>query len=313
MDIVKIIIYTTIRDAFFCLCLLFLCFNPYAALSDKWRFIIIFSSFILYLLIPRILNCTKVENGFDIAVFNKIAEHKENFVATLSHDLKTPALSQIKSLQILLDESLGSLNTEQKSLLNATLNSCKYMKEMILTLLATYKFKSGTVTLNYEDFDILALIKECTEEIKSLAHEKKLNIQIDSESKNNIVCADRMQIKRVIMNLLANAISYAFKNTVINITIVNDRGFFRFYIENSGGYIEDEVLKQLFNKYSSFASKYKRASTGLGLYLSKQIIEAHLGIIKAESFIEGKNIFSFYIPSFIEEEAKQKKKQRLRF
>ena len=298
MDIVKIIIYTTIRDAFFCLCLLFLCFNPYAALSDKWRFIIIFSSFILYLLIPRILNCTKVENDFDIAVFNKIAEHKENFVATLSHDLKTPALSQIKSLQILLDESLGSLNTEQKSL---------------LTLLATYKFKSGTVTLNYEDFDTLALIKECTEEIKSLAHEKKLNIQIDSESKNNIVCADRMQIKRVIMNLLANAISYALKNTVINITIVNDRGFFRFYIENSGSYIEDEILKQLFNKYSSFASKYKRTSTGLGLYLSRKIIEAHLGIIKAESFIEGKNIFSFYIPSFIEEEAKQKKKQRLRF
>lgn len=313
MNMIKIIIYTTIKDIFFCLCLLFLCFNPYAALSDKLRIIIIFSSFVLYLLIPRILNYTKIENNSDIAAFNKIAEYKENFVATLSHDLKTPALSQIKSIQILLDESLGSLNTEQKNLLNATLNSCKYMKEMILTLLATYKFKSGTVILNYEDFDALDLTKECMEEIKSLAYEKKLDIQINSDSKDNIICADRMQIKRVIMNLIANAINYAFKNTTVNINLVNDRGFFRFYIENSGNYIEDKILKQLFKKYTSFSDKYKKVSFGLGLYLSRKIIEAHSGIIKAESLIEGRNIFSFYIPSFIEDEIKQKKKQKLRF
>lgn len=115
------------------------------------------------------------------------------------------------------------------------------------------------------------------------------------------------------MNLIANAVTYAFKNTTINITLINDRGFFRFYIENSSTYIEDEILKQLFKKYASFSDKYKKASFGLGLYLSRKIIEAHSGMIKAESFTENKNIFSFYIPAYIEEEVKQKKKQRLRF
>ncbi len=313
MNLLKRIIYTTIRDIIFCLCLLFLCFNPYADLTDRSRVLIIFVSFVLYLLIPRILSYTKMDNDADGAVFSKIAEQKENFVATLSHDLKTPALSQIKSIQILLDESLGGLNTEQKSLLTATLNSCKYMKEMILTLLTTYKFKSGTVTLNYEHFDVLNLIYECKDEIKSLASEKNLAINIKSESKDNNICADKIHIRRVIMNLLANAISYAYKNTAINITIINERGYFRFYIENAGNFIEDEILKQLFKKYSSFSSKYKKASVGLGLYLSRKIIEAHMGVIKAESFIENKNIFSFYIPSATDELRQKRKTSWLKF
>ena len=81
------------------------------------------------------------------------------------------------------------------------------MKEMILTILATYKFKSGTVILNHQDFNVLNLVKECKDEIISLAKEKGLTIKITSESDNNNICADRIQIKRVILNLLSNAIN----------------------------------------------------------------------------------------------------------
>jgi len=287
MEAIKKIIYVTIRDIIFCLCLLFLCFNPYADLSDKWRVIIIFTAFVFYLLIPRLLNYSSIEEDIDILNLHKISEQKENFVATLSHDLKTPALSQITSLQILLSESFGVLNNEQKNIISATLNSCKYMKEMIFTILATYKFKNGAVDLNYEEFDIEKLIFECIEETKSLMLQKGIKVKVFIEgSNNNIICADKIHIKRVIMNLIANAISYAFKNTTVKINIVNDRGYLRFYIENMGEYIEDEILKQLFKRYSSFASKYKKVSVGLGLYLSRKIIEAHNGVIKAESFIE---------------------------
>ena len=329
MEIIKKIIYVTIRDIIFCLCLLFLCFNPYAELSDKWRVTIIFAAFILYLLIPRIINCITLENVFDAADFNKLSEQKENFVATLSHDLKTQALSQITSLQMLLSESFGALNTEQKNIVRATLNSCKYMNEMIFKILATYKFKSGTATLNYEVFDAIALINECIEETKSLAVQKGIEINVFTETPDGCnICADKIHIKRVIMNLLANAINYAHKNSIVKINAVNDRGYFRFYVENSGEYIENEIIKQLFKKYSSFASKYKKASVGLGLYLSRKIIEAHCGAIKAESLIDdtkhlienstnntpkhinGKNIFSFYIPSILTDEIKNKKKGR---
>ncbi len=77
---------------------------------------------------------------------------KKTFVATLSHDLKTQALSQITSLQMLLSESFGALNTEQKNIVRATLNSCKYMKEMIFTILATYKFKKRNCDFKLRSF-----------------------------------------------------------------------------------------------------------------------------------------------------------------
>ena len=200
---------------------------------------------------------------------------------------------------------------------------------MIFTILATYKFKSGTATLNYEVFDAIALINECIEETKSLAVQKGIEINVFTETPDGCnICADKIHIKRVIMNLLANAINYAHKNSIVKINAVNDRGYFRFYVENSGEYIENEIIKQLFKKYSSFASKYKKASVGLGLYLSRKIIEAHCGAIKAEGLIDdtkhlienstnntpkhinGKNIFSFYIPSILTDEIKNKKKGR---
>ena len=261
MEIIKKIIYVTIRDIIFCLCLLFLCFNPYAELSDKWRVTIIFAAFILYLLIPRIINCITLENVFDAADFNKLSEQKKTFFATLSHDLKTQALSQITSLQMLLSESFGALNTEQKNIVRATLNSLQiYERNDFLQYLRLINLKSGTATLNYEVFDAIALINECIEETKSLALQKGIEINVFTETPDGCnICADKIHIKRVIMNLLANAINYAHKNSIVKINAVNDRGYFRFYVENSGEYIENEIIKQLFKKYSSFSFKIQES------------------------------------------------------
>ena len=171
------------------------------------------------------------------------------------------------------------------------------MKELILTILTTYKFGNGAMALKYEEFDILHLVDECIDEIKGLAKDKKLAFKVSSEIENtSIISADKLQLKRVIMNLLANSISYAYKNTEITIDIINEKGFLRFYMENSSPYIPDEILRQLF-----------KAGFGLGLYLSRRIVEAHGGNIQAESFNNNKNIFSFYIPSYEASDIKAKK------
>ena len=301
------IIYTTCQDIIFCLSLLTLCFNPYADLTDFWRKGVIFIAFIFYLLIPRLLHYDDEEDIFNAINFSKFAEQKDLFVATISHDLKAPTLSQIASLQTLLKEEAGKLNFEQKNMVKAILNSCVYMKELVFTILTTYKFNNGAIALKYEDFDILNLTEECIEEIKGLAKDKKLSFKVSTEIEaTRIISADIVQIKRVIMNLLANSISYAYKNTEIKIDIINEKGFLRFYMENSSPYIPDEILRQLFKKYASFSSKYTKAGFGLGLYLSRRIVEAHGGNIQAESLTNNKNIFSFYIPSYEEASTKAK-------
>jgi len=261
-----------------------------------------------YLSIPRILHYDDEEDIFNAINFSKFAEQKELFVATVSHDLKAPTLSQIASLQELLKEEAGRLNFEQKKMVKAILNSCTYMKELVLTILTTYKFSNGAIALKYEDFDVLDLVDECIDEIKGLAKDKKLTFSVSSEIENtSIISADMLQLKRVIMNLLANSISYAYKNTEIRIDVINEKGFLRFYMENSSPYIPDKILGQLFKKYTSFSSKYTKAGFGLGLYLSRRIIEAHGGNIQAESFNNNKNVFSFYIPSCETEYMKDKK------
>ena len=175
---------------------------------------------------------------------------------------------------------------------------CKYMKTLVFTILETYRVNAGALNLVYEYFDIKELVLKCQEEVQSLAKESMLNIRIHANNmETSIIYADKIQIKRVIMNLIANALNYADKNSCININLANDKGFFRFYIENSGRPIPDKILKQLFKKYTSFSSKYAKIGIGLGLYLSKRIINAHNGNIKAESLDDMKNVFSFYIPS----------------
>lgn len=297
LEFLRKIVCTTFKDSVFCFSILILCYNPYAALSDFRIAVTIFVSFVAYLLIPRILNYGNDENVFNYVDFDKLLEQRETFVAALAHDLRSPSLSHIAGLQMLLNESCGVLNKEQKSIIKAILNSCKYMKELVFTLLSTYKFDCGMVNLNCSDFDASLLVEECVEDLKNLAVKKGVSIEID----HSLMCpreifADFVQIKRVIINLLSNAINYAGIGSKVNIDIINDKGYFRFYIENSGPPLTDEMLRKLFRRYSNINSGVSKTGFGLGLYLSKQIIEAHSGYIKAESE-DGKNIFSFYIPS----------------
>ena len=109
---------------------------------------------------------------------------------------------------------------------------------------------------------------------------------------NNIfICADKVQIKRVIMNLLSNGIKYAFKNSELKFTTINNNDRLSFEFENNSPFIPKEKQKTLFKQYVSYTGTSKELGIGLGLYASKKIIEAHNGNIFVKSYKEDKNIF----------------------
>ena len=105
-----------------------------------------------------------------------------------------------------------------------------------------------------------------------------------------------MQIKRVLTNILGNAISYAYDNTQILVTIKQDENGIGFEAKNESAYINPETINNLFKKYVSHAAKFNKIGVGLGLYLSKQIIDAHKGDIYAKSFEDNHNVFGFILP-----------------
>lgn len=230
-----------------------------------------------------------------------LQKQRETFVASIGHDLKNPTLAQIRGLELFLKGDFGSISEEQRDIIEMILDSCRYMNGMLSSLLATYRNQGGVIKLNFEDFSFVDLINECVSEMIYVAKDKGVNIIIKNLLKNDNVQADRVQIKRVIMNLLSNGIKYAYKETDLVLNINNKNKEICFELENRSPYIPEEKQKSIFAQYVSYASIHKELGIGLGLYASQKIIEGHQGQIYVCSFKDDKNIFGFKIPKIQEE------------
>jgi PAS domain S-box-containing protein len=219
----------------------------------------------------------------DVTTFREIDAQKETFVATLSHDLKTPIRAQIKAINLLLGKKYGNLNDFQEDILSETLNSNKFMFNMLDNLLTTYKYENGSVRMYKQNYDVNSLIMDCIRELKYLLDDKNLQLIFSFEEKNLEAFIDIIEFKRVIINLLSNAINYTNeKGKIIIKTEKRDFESVISFIDNGRGMSEEEIGK-VFSRYSSYAKKFRQVGTGLGLYLSKQIVEKHGGKISVES------------------------------
>lgn len=223
---------------------------------------------------------------------------KETFVASLGHDLKNPTLAQIRALELLLKEKdFGKMTPEQREILEMILDSCRYMNGMLSSLLATYRNQKGVVRLNYEEFSFVDLVMECVDEMIYIAKDKDVEISINKICEVPTAQGDKVQLKRVIMNLLSNGIKYAFRKSNIDITIYNENNCTAFKFENHSPYIPPDKQESIFAQYVSFAEAHKELGIGLGLYTSQKIVESHDGTIFVESFKDDRNIFGFKIPN----------------
>ena len=221
---------------------------------------------------------------------------RESFVATISHDLKNPTIAQIRSLELLLGGAFGQLEPEQKELVEIILDSCRYMYGMLSSLLATYRDYGGVIKLNYEEFSITELVKECVSEMIYVAKDKDVTIKLNQFEPSININADIIQIKRVVMNLISNGIKYAYKDTnmVLSIYVENSCAIFKF--ENKSPYINEKQQKIIFDRYVTYSETGNELGTGLGLYVSKKIVECHGGKIFVKSFKDNRTIFGFKIP-----------------
>ncbi len=229
------------------------------------------------------IDCTKEETENN---------QKEMFIATLAHDLKTPLLAQIKSLEMIKKGIWGSLNPEQAEIISIIIESSEFMKKMLYSLLEIYRLKSGKISINPEKFDSEILIQSCIKEINNLAKSCNINIKYTNSAVNTVIVGDKTLIKRVILNLLDNSISYAYKNSRIDITLNGDEQFLVIKIKNIGNEIKKEFSQHIFEKYVTGQNLNQKQGTGLGLYYCKVAVEAHNGEIILKN---NKNINEFII------------------
>ena len=231
----------------------------------------------------------------DVTTEKEIETLKEDFVATLTHDLKVPIVAESNIINFLLDGKFGEINDKQKVALHNMKNSNQELVELVQIILETYKIKETGIKLVKENIMLNSFLSHVIEETQPIANNSGITIHF--KSKRDIkVTADPLQLERVIKNLISNAISHSNTKDRIDITTGEVPGFITISVIDYGQGIAPKELKLIFNKYYSAAKKFRKIGTGLGLYLSQQIVKSHGGEITVESEENSKTEFCVKIP-----------------
>lgn len=225
--------------------------------------------------------------------YNKYFENgehteSENGVSEIIHDIKTPVYSQIRACELLLKGVFGKLTPEQEEIILSVINSNKYILDLINNLLFFSKYKNNN-SVSYDNFDINELTSACIKKLQYIAREKNCIIKSTYEREQMPVSAYFLGIKRVIINLISNAVNYSDENSVITVITTIKENYCELSVINHGRLIDFKEKKELFKKYNSIENR----GFGLGLYISDLILKKHKTKIEIESNPETGNKFSF--------------------
>lgn len=230
-----------------------------------------------------------------------LTSNKEDFLTTVAHDLKTPISAGINALNLLLNKNLGDLEDDQHEIIEDILNSTKFMQDMVENLLCKSKIENNKITLSKQVCPLKKVVEHCIELTKYILVPKRQRIQFECELNNTLLPIDFLEVKRAIHNLIANASEYSPEGNKILIKIFESGNRIGLFVQDFGKGIELGNQEDVFLQYMSFAKKYKRVGSGLGLYITKNIIEAHGGEIQLESKVGFGTKVTIFLPTYNKE------------
>jgi len=221
----------------------------------------------------------------------KLDDIKNEFISTAAHELKTPLISISGYIEYILLKYNETLNSEIKGDMSIVQNNIERLKKYINQLLDVMRIDEDRILLNTNETNICKIIGNCIDDLKYLINEKRQQLVFDYE-KDLFVEIDKDRIFQVFSNLLSNAIKFTPENGIIEIIIEGDKNQYRFTIKDNGIGLNKLELKNIFDKfvltkYTDDGDYETIKGSGLGLYISKGIVEAHGGSIQAHS--DGKN------------------------
>jgi len=230
----------------------------------------------------------------NITPFKELDVAKTNFIATVSHELKTPLASSDFSLKLLEDERVGTLTAEQKELVQSLKDDNKRLLRILSELLDLSQVESGKIQLNLQSIQADILIRRAVESVLNVAREK--NISIKREVKEHLpdVKVDADKTVWVLNNFLTNAIRYSSRDSDIVIEVDKKEGSLEFSVKDFGKGIAPEYKDKIFDRY--FRIPGTKEGTGLGLAICKEFIETQGGKIWVESEIGSGSRFGFSFP-----------------
>jgi len=226
-----------------------------------------------------------------------LQQQREDFVATLTHDLKTPILAANRAIKLLIEGDFGTVSETQSTVLETMHKSNESLYTLVQTLLDVYRYDSGAMQLAMEPHDLCRLINTLVDELQPLATAKNIKLSAQLPQLVEPIQCDAAEIRRVIQNLVDNGLKFTPAGGSVTIYLQQTPGMTTIQVKDTGKGIAEEDKPKLFQRFWQAASSGRYyASTGLGLYLCRKIVELHGGRIWCESILGKGSTLAFFIP-----------------
>ncbi len=227
----------------------------------------------------------------NVTPFKELDSAKTNFLATVSHELKTPIAAIKMSLKLLNSPGSIQLSEEQKQLLDSIADDTERLLKITSELLNMTQIETGNIQLSIAPVAPIKIIELSTNAVSSLAEQKNIRFEIKVPDDLPMVTADSDKTVWVMVNLLTNAIKYSAENSTISIETILHDGTIHFTVKDNGPGIAPQYVEKVFERY--FKTPGSKGGTGLGLAISKEFIEAQGGKIWAENASNSGAVLAF--------------------
>jgi signal transduction histidine kinase len=232
---------------------------------------------------------------------DRISRQREDFVSRLAHDLRTPLIAADRMLLLLFEGTFGELPTEANEALEMMSRNNKNLLQLVNKLLQVYRFEAGQQRLNFTDLDFVQLLQEVIQELQPLMKDKGLVLHQEIEPDFPKLEGDRLELRRVLTNLIGNAIHYTEAGSItvrltkmVEMEAFDPTQWMCFAVEDTGIGISQQQQQQLFEPFRPGTDQ--RSGSGLGLYLSRYIVEAHHGALTVKSELQQGSCFTVCLP-----------------
>ncbi|MDJ0706077.1 MAG: hybrid sensor histidine kinase/response regulator [Leptolyngbyaceae cyanobacterium MO_188.B28] len=243
-------------------------------------------------LLARVRSLLRLKHSIDKQA--QMMHQIEDFVSRLTHDLRTPLVAAERMLELFQQESFGPLTPEMAEGLQLLWTNNNNLMQLTNTLLEVYRYESERKILNFSPLNLKELLQEVLQELRPLADEKQLSIQIQLNSL--IASGVRLELYRVFTNLIGNAIKFTEQGSItVELERSPNEDGIEINITDTGMGVSPEDQAVLFSRFRQ--GKHSKAGSGLGLYLSRQIIQAHGGSLSVHSALGEGSTFTIWLPS----------------
>jgi len=222
---------------------------------------------------------------------------KSEFLASMSHELRTPLNSIIGFADVLLEGLDGDLNERMEEDVRLIRESGRHLRELIGDILDMSKIESGHMELRYEEIDLPQLVNDIVATASSLAYEKHIALNVDVDEKVTMIQADRTRLRQILWNITGNGIKFTEKGSV-TIALQHREDHVLVSIRDTGIGIKEENRAVVFEQFRQIDGGLNRIAggTGLGMPITKKLVDLHGGEIWIESVYGQGSTFFFTLP-----------------